>query len=78
MLGFFVAPGVAGDHGDAEDLNLRGLEESHHGHLVGAAGAGAVLVDEDEARGLRRCGQGCEKQQQEGDAGHGRKGSTGG
>jgi hypothetical protein len=47
--GLFVAPGVAGDHGDAEDLDLGGLQEDHHRHLVGAAGAGAVLIDEDEA-----------------------------
>ena len=32
--GFFVAPGVAGDHGDAEDLDLRRLQQSQHGHLV--------------------------------------------
>ncbi len=57
VLDFFGLPGVAADHGDAEDADLRGLEQDHHGHLVGAAGAGAVLVDENEARGLRGRGR---------------------
>ena len=56
---FFGLPRVAADHGDAEDADLRGLEEDHHGHLVGAAGAGAVLIDEDQARGLGRGEGGC-------------------
>ena len=45
----FGLPCVAGDHGDAEDLRFGRLQENHHSHLVRAAGAGAVLVDEDEA-----------------------------
>ena len=49
---FFGLPGVARDHGDAEDFYLGGLEQEDHGHLVGAGGAGAVLVDEDEALGV--------------------------
>jgi len=52
VLDLFRLPRVAADHGDAEDADLRGLEQDHHGHLVGAAGAGAVLIDEDEALGV--------------------------
>jgi hypothetical protein len=48
----FGLPGVAGDHGDAEDAALGRLEEDHHGHLVRAARPGAVLIDENQALGL--------------------------
>jgi hypothetical protein len=48
VLGLLIAPGVAGDHGDAEHLDVGRLQEDHHRHLVGAAGAGAVLIDQDE------------------------------
>jgi len=55
VLDFLWLPGVAADHRDAEDFDLGGLQQDHHGHLVGAAGAGAVLVDEDEALGVGLC-----------------------
>ena len=64
VLDLFGLPGVAADHGDAEDLYLGGLEEDHHGHLVGAAGAGAVLVDEDETLGVGGEG-GCDGEDEE-------------
>ena len=53
---FFVAPRVAGHHGDAQDLHVGRLQQRQHRHLVRAAGAGAVLIDEDEAllRGKQR------------------------
>ncbi len=49
VLHFFIAPCVAGDHGDAEHVDVGRLQEDHHRHLVRAAGAGAVLIDENEA-----------------------------
>ena len=49
VLHFLIAPRVAGDDGDAEHVDVGRLQKDHHRHLVGAAGAGAVLVDEDEA-----------------------------
>jgi hypothetical protein len=60
VLDLLRLPRVAGDHGDAEDFDGGGLEQDHHGHLVGAGGAGAVLIDEDEAGrgGLREGGKG--------------------
>jgi hypothetical protein len=67
VLDLFGLPGVAADHGDAEDLHLGGLEEDHHGHLVGAGGTRAVLVDEDEPLGDG--GQG-EEQKKKSKAGH--------
>jgi hypothetical protein len=51
---FLVAPLVAGDYCDAEDFDLWRLEEDEKGLHVAAAGAGAVLVDDDFAAGL--CG----------------------
>jgi hypothetical protein len=49
---FLVAPLVAGDYGDAEDFDLWRLEEDEKGLHVAAAGAGAVLVDDDLAAGF--------------------------
>ena len=62
--GLFIAPGVAGDDGDAEDLDLGGLEQGEDGHLIGTAGAGAVLIHKDEAllRKAGRYGDGKEEQ----------------
>ena len=56
VQGFFVAPCVAGDHGDAQNLHIGRLQQRQHGHLVRAAGAGAVLIDEHQAflRGQKR------------------------
>jgi len=49
---FLVAPLVAGDDGDAEDLDFGRLEEDEKGLHVAAAGPGAVLVDDDFVAGL--------------------------
>jgi hypothetical protein len=49
VLDFFVAPGVTGDYGDAEDVGIGRLHERKDGLRVGAAGAGAVLVDDNFA-----------------------------
>ncbi len=49
VLHFLIAPGVAGHHGDAEDLDIRRLQQDHQRHLVRSAGTGAVLVDQDHA-----------------------------
>jgi hypothetical protein len=50
---FFVAPLVAGDNSDAKDFDFGGLEEDEESLHIAAAGAGAVLVDDDFAAGLR-------------------------
>ncbi len=62
VQGLFVAPLVAGDHGDAQHLDVRSLKQRQQGHLVGAAGTSTILIDEDEAF-LRRA-QGCNESQQ--------------
>src|SRR5271165_2247421 len=51
-----IAPGVTADYGDAEDFCLWGLNEEQEGLHVAAARAGAVLVDNDFAAGLRAGG----------------------
>ena len=43
-----VAPCVAGHDGDAQHLYMRSLKQRQHRHLVGAAGAGAVLIDQHQ------------------------------
>jgi len=53
VLDFFVAPGIAGKDGDAENVSVRRIDERKDGLHVGAAGAGGVLVDDDFALGLR-------------------------
>ena len=53
VQGLFVAPGIAGDDGDPEHLHVGRLQKREHGHLVSAAGACTVLIDEDETL-LRR------------------------
>ena len=50
VLDFFGLPRIAADHSNTQDLDARGLQQNHHGHLIGARGAGAVLIDEHEAR----------------------------
>ena len=60
---FFVAPGIARDDGDAEDFGVRRLHDGEDGLHVRAAGAGAILVDDDFAFFLgceRRGGENCE------------------
>src|SRR5271165_6384400 len=52
-----IAPGVAADHCNTEDFCLWGLNEKQKGLHVAAAGAGAVLVDNDFAAGLRAGGK---------------------
>ena len=49
VLHLFRLPRIAADHRDAEHLGLRGLQQHHHRHLVGAAGPGAVLIDDHHA-----------------------------
>jgi len=63
VLRLLIAPCVAGDHGDAEHLHIRGLEQRQNGHLVRAAGPGAVLIDEHKALLRRRRGRAGRKQQ---------------
>ena len=53
---FFVAPLVAGDDGDAEDLHLGRLNESQERLHVATARAGTVLIDDYFARLLGECG----------------------
>ncbi len=48
VQGLFVAPSVTGDHGDAQHPHIRRLQQRQHGHLIGAAGAGAVLIDQNQ------------------------------
>ena len=45
----FVAPRVAGHDGDSEHLHVRRLKQRQHRHLIGAAGTGAILIDQDQA-----------------------------
>ena len=66
VLHLFGFPRVAADHGDAEDVGLWGLEQHHHRHLVGAAGAGAVLIDDDHAPGLCVCDNGNKDEEKQG------------
>ncbi len=54
MQDFFVAPSVTGDDGDAENIGVGRLHEGEDGLRVGAAGAGAVLVDDNFAFFLGR------------------------
>jgi hypothetical protein len=46
---FFVAPLIAAGDGDAEDLHLGRLNEGEQRLHVAAAGAGAVLIDDNFA-----------------------------
>src|SRR5277367_6605125 len=64
VLNFLGLPCVSTDHGDAEYRSLRGLQQHHHRHLIGAAGTGSVLIDENQAFGLggREYGQHCAEQ----------------
>ena len=55
VLHFFVAPGISCDDGNAQHLRLGRLQQHHHGHLIRAAGTGAVLIDQDHA--LLRAGR---------------------
>jgi hypothetical protein len=45
VLHFFVAPGIAGHHGDAEHIRLRGIYDGKHCLHVRATRAGAILID---------------------------------
>jgi len=54
MRDLFVPPLVAGDYGDSEDLDLWRLEHYEQGLQVTAAGAGAILIDDDLAARLCR------------------------
>ena len=53
---FLVAPGVAGDDRDAEDFRVRRIDQREQRLHVAAAGAGAILVEDDFPFGLR-CGR---------------------
>ena len=46
---FGFEPRVAGHDGDAENIRLRRLDQQQHRLLVGSAGAGGVLIDDDLA-----------------------------
>src|SRR5215469_6809846 len=75
-----VAPAVAGDDGDAEDLRLRGLDEREDGLQVGGGGAEGVFVDDDfglllGGRGQREQIHGGKKQQKV-SANHGEDSTT--
>ena len=54
MQDFFIAPSVTGGDGDAENIGVGRLHEGEDGLRVGAAGAGAVLVDDNFAFFLGR------------------------
>jgi hypothetical protein len=47
-----VAPLITGDDGDAEHINIRGLQDEQKGLLVGGSRAAGVLIEDDFARGL--------------------------
>ena len=49
---FFIPPRVSADDRDAEDVDLRGLDQKRERLHIAAAGAGAVFVDDDFAAGL--------------------------
>ena len=49
MLDFFVAPGVACDHGDTENVRLGRIDQREQRLHIGAAGAGTILIDYDFA-----------------------------
>ncbi len=53
MRYFFVAPLVPTDNRDPEHFDLRRLDHQQHGLQVAAAGAGAILIDDDFATRLR-------------------------
>jgi len=55
---FFVAPGVTGGDGDAEDIGVGRLHEGEDGLRVGTAGAGAIFIDDNFAFFLGREGRG--------------------
>ncbi len=57
VLNFFVAPGVAGEHGDAEDIGFWRIYERENRLQIGAAGASGVLIDDDFAFALGADGQ---------------------
>ena len=46
VLDFLIAPGVAGEHGDAEDVGVRGIDQGEDRLHVRAAGTGGVLVND--------------------------------
>ena len=48
MQRLLVAPGIAGDDGDAENCHVRSLKQRHDRHLIGAARTGAVLIDKHQ------------------------------
>jgi len=50
---FFVAPLIAGDDGDAENVDVGRLQEQKHRLLVGGGGATSILIEDDLAAGLR-------------------------
>src|ERR1700733_5485443 len=58
-----MAPGMTGTSGRGMSSSLRGLQKNHHRHLVGAAWAGTVLIDDDHAAGL--CGGGRDRKADE-------------
>jgi hypothetical protein len=62
---FFIAPSVTGNDGDAEDFGIGRLHEREDGLGVGAAGAGAVLVDDNFAFFLGSEGRGDNGKNQE-------------
>jgi hypothetical protein len=49
----FVAPLISTDHRDSKHLDLRGLDHYEERLQIAAAGAGAILVDDDLAARLR-------------------------
>jgi len=56
MLDFFVAPRVTGNNGDPQHIGTGRLDQGEDGLRVGAAGSGAIFVDDQFALFLR--GQG--------------------
>jgi hypothetical protein len=51
---FLIAPLIAADDGDSEEVDLRGLEQHQQRLHVAAAGAGTILIENDFAPLLLR------------------------
>ena len=66
VLYLFRLPRIAADHRNAEHLGLRRLQQHHHRHLVGAARARAVLVDDHHPSCLGVCGRSSQNEKKQG------------
>ena len=62
----FIAPGIAGKHGNAENIRLRRVQNRQHGLHIRPAGPSAVLIDDHLALRLRRGGRREERRERRG------------